>query len=237
MSEERRNGIKIGSKKVLEQITRNKSSIEGPATILGVEWFDVTSFGAFSFCRGGWIGGQSSIGRFCSIAPGVTIGPTEHKTSLLTTSTFLNSSSWESAEAKDYCDRNRANIERALTKMREPETRNQKRVTIGNDVWIGQGALVRKGVSVGDGAVVGANSVVSRDVAPYEIVSGVPAQTMRYRFDKETIENLCHARWWDFSLNSLDGIDWSDPVSASYELRRRRESGTFELANYPRLGE
>lgn len=54
-------------------------------------------------------------------------------------------------------------------------------VTIGNDVWLGTGAVVLRGVTIGDGAVVGANSVVTKDVQPYEIVGGVPAKTIGRR--------------------------------------------------------
>lgn len=48
-------------------------------------------------------------------------------------------------------------------------------VTIGADVWLGAGSTVLPGVGVGDGAVVAAGAVVTRDVAPYSIVAGVPA--------------------------------------------------------------
>lgn len=54
-------------------------------------------------------------------------------------------------------------------------------IHIGQDVWIGRGCAILGGVTIGDGAVVGANSVVTRDVEPYAIVAGVPAQVLRYR--------------------------------------------------------
>ncbi|MRT33049.1 acetyltransferase, partial [Xylella fastidiosa subsp. multiplex] len=60
--------------------------------------------------------------------------------------------------------------------------RRAKRVVIGHDVWIGHGATILPGVTVGNGAVIGAGAVVSKDVAPYTIVGGVPARLIRERF-------------------------------------------------------
>jgi acetyltransferase-like isoleucine patch superfamily enzyme len=54
-------------------------------------------------------------------------------------------------------------------------------VTIGNDVWIGTGAVILAGVHVGDGAIVGAGAVVTRDVAANTIVAGIPARVMGER--------------------------------------------------------
>jgi len=56
-----------------------------------------------------------------------------------------------------------------------------KGITIGNDVWIGAGACVLDGVRIGDGAVVAAGAVVNADVAPRDIVGGVPAKRIGAR--------------------------------------------------------
>jgi acetyltransferase-like isoleucine patch superfamily enzyme len=58
-----------------------------------------------------------------------------------------------------------------------------KGVEIGPDVWIGTGAKILDGVRVGRGAVVGAGAVVTGDVAPYDVVAGVPARKIRSRLD------------------------------------------------------
>ena len=59
-------------------------------------------------------------------------------------------------------------------------------IVIGDDVWIGTGAMILSGVTVGQGAVIAAGSVVTKDVEPYAIVGGVPARLIRYRFDEAT---------------------------------------------------
>ena len=77
-------------------------------------------------------------------------------------------------------------------------------IVVGNDVWIGRGAKVLGGVTIGDGAVVGAYSVVTKDVEPYSIVAGHPAQHRRFRFEPEVRAALLRIAWWN----------WSDAVLA-----------------------
>ena len=76
--------------------------------------------------------------------------------------------------------------------------RRGDRVIVGNDVWIGHAAILLPGVTVGDGAVIGAGAVVSRDVAPYTIVGGVPARVIRKRFDDAIAASLRRIAWWDW---------------------------------------
>lgn len=63
-------------------------------------------------------------------------------------------------------------------------------ITVGDDVWIGFGATVMDGVTVGRGAIIGARAVVTHDVAPYEIVAGVPAKRIGVRFNRSLIDRL-----------------------------------------------
>jgi putative colanic acid biosynthesis acetyltransferase WcaF len=57
----------------------------------------------------------------------------------------------------------------------------RKKIAIGNYVWIAAGAFIHPGVKIGDGAVIGARAVVTRDVAPWTIVSGNPAKFIKAR--------------------------------------------------------
>src|SRR3989338_3603138 len=54
-------------------------------------------------------------------------------------------------------------------------------IVVGDDVWIGEKAIILKSVTIGEGAVVGAGSVVTKDVPPYSIVVGNPAHVVAYR--------------------------------------------------------
>lgn len=70
-------------------------------------------------------------------------------------------------------------------------------VRIGNDVWIGNNVSIMEGVTIGDGAVLAAGAVVTKDVAPYSIVGGVPARLLRMRFTDEQRQYLMDTKWWD----------------------------------------
>lgn len=73
-----------------------------------------------------------------------------------------------------------------------------KNTTIGHDVWIATGCIIKQGVKIGDGAVIGAGSFVNKDVEPYSIVVGTPAVHLKYR-DCKKIENKLNAsRYWEF---------------------------------------
>ncbi|WP_368184962.1 CatB-related O-acetyltransferase [Aestuariibius sp. HNIBRBA575] len=74
---------------------------------------------------------------------------------------------------------------------------------IGNDVWIGQGARIMPGAQIADGCIVGAGAVVSGNVAPYSSVAGNPAQTIRSRFDPETIAALLDIQWWHWPIEVI----------------------------------
>ena len=70
---------------------------------------------------------------------------------------------------------------------------------IGHDVWVGSEAMLMAGVTVGSGAVIAARAVVTKDVPPYTIVGGNPAQVIRKRFDEPTIAKLLALKWWDWT--------------------------------------
>ena len=75
--------------------------------------------------------------------------------------------------------------------------RRERRVEIGNDVWIGHNVVIMGNVTIGDGAVIGSSSVVTKDIPPFAIAVGNPAKIIRYRFDEKTIEALQNIAWWN----------------------------------------
>jgi hypothetical protein len=76
-------------------------------------------------------------------------------------------------------------------------------VVIGSDVWIGTGVTILDGVTVGDGAIIGAGCVLTRNVAPYSIVAGVPGRVIGLRFDAALVDRLLALRWWEFDLRKV----------------------------------
>ena len=76
--------------------------------------------------------------------------------------------------------------------------------SISSHVWIGANVLILNGVHIGDGAVIASGAVVTRDVAPYSIVGGVPAKEIRKRFSDEEISFLLRHPFWEQSDNWIE---------------------------------
>ncbi|THV11834.1 DapH/DapD/GlmU-related protein [Rhizobium rhizophilum] len=131
----------------------------------------------------------ATVGKFANIAAAVRINATNHPTWRPTLHHFTY-------RAADYFDG-------AENDHDFFAWRRGNRVEIGHDVWIGHGATVLPGVTVGDGAVIGAGAVVSRDVAPYTIVGGVPARLIRERFPKSVAERMQALAWWNWDHDRL----------------------------------
>lgn len=79
-----------------------------------------------------------------------------------------------------------------------------KKVVIGNDVWLGRGVTVVQGVHIGDGARAAAGAVITHDVPPYAVVGGVPARIIKYRFNEEQIKKLEVIQWWNWSVEKIN---------------------------------
>ena len=129
------------------------------------------------------------IGKFCSIASGTKFlfNCANHTLKSLSTYTFpLFYEDW---------DLNKSDVATAWD--------NKGDIVIGNDVWIGYEAIVMAGIHIGDGAIIASRAVVTKDVPPYTIVGGVPARTIRKRFDEETVRKLEALKWWDWPLEKI----------------------------------
>jgi acetyltransferase-like isoleucine patch superfamily enzyme len=140
-----------------------------------------SSIGNHSFVQKHSVVMNAAIGKFCSIASKVSIGLGAHPTTMVSSHPAFYS------------------VTQPLTRSfcRTDSFPPFKRIEIGHDVWIGQGAMIIDGLKVGTGAVVAAGAIVTKDVPPYAIVGGVPAKVIKYRFNEEVREKLLTSKWWE----------------------------------------
>lgn len=129
---------------------------------------------------------HTTVGSFCSIASGGSIGGGAHPTD------------WISSSPVFY---NKGNV--LKTNFANTTFKEYAETIIGNDVWIGAKSLIKGGVTIGDGAIVAMGSVVTKDIPPYEIWGGNPAKCIRKRFDDETIARLLELKWWNWDEEKL----------------------------------
>ena len=78
--------------------------------------------------------------------------------------------------------------------------------TIGDGAWIGMRAMLMPGVTIGEGAIIAAGAVVTRNVAPYAVVGGNPAQVIKKRFGDAVIERLLAMQIYDLPAEKFEQI-------------------------------
>ncbi len=198
--------------------------------------FDIGEIGAYSYLGGGntIFRNVDKIGRFCSIASNITAGQVEHPTNELSTH-YLFQGFWGRYDhVKEFYERTPA-VAKSRMSFNQKYGDDNNKISIGNDVWIGEGVFIRRGVTIGDGAVIGARSVVVKNVKPYEIVAGIPAKHIRYRFEPKIIAKLMDLQWWNYGLYLVEGIDFTDVSSAVEEMEDRVGSGLVESPNFSKV--
>lgn len=146
-----------------------------------------------------------SIGRYCSINGTARIY-NNHPLECVTTHPFIDYasfSSWENyIQKRELVNKFGTYWNNAV--YEDSPIRNNRPVTIGNDVWIGANVVILPGVSIGDGAIIAAGAVVTKDVADYAIVGGVPAKLIKYRFTEDQIHKLQQIKWWEWLHKEIE---------------------------------
>lgn len=125
--------------------------------------------------------GFNKIGDFCAIGPEVSLQARNHNT---------NKPSMQQVFYKDL--------------IGEENPSEENPIEIGNDVWIGNRAIILPGVEIGNGAIIGAGAVVTKDVQDFEIVGGVPAQNIGWRYEKEVRDKMKKIEWWNWSEDKIE---------------------------------
>ena len=129
------------------------------------------------------LGGEVSVGRYCSIAGNVHYFGANHPMDSVSTSAYFYNKNLSKHDVKDVL---------------------RSKLEIGNDVWIGYGVIITCGCKqIGTGAVIGAGSVVTHDVPEYAIVAGNPARVIRYRGTDESRILMIDSKWWERELEDV----------------------------------
>lgn len=151
-----------------------------------------------------------SIGRFCSINDTAHIW-NNHPLDYVSTHPFLDHPMfypWEKQAQREKAFLQYGKyFENAA--FEDSPLRKNLPVVIENDVWIGANVVILPGVHIGNGAILAAGSVVTHDVGAYEIVGGVPAKLIRYRYSPEKIKQFQAIEWWNWEIAEIE---------ANYEL-------------------
>jgi phosphonate metabolism protein (transferase hexapeptide repeat family) len=175
---------KLAETFVHETVRLREAKVGRRCEVLSHTRIEYASLGDYSYLGENCDVADAAIGKFTAIANSVRIGAPNHPMGRPSQHRFTYVPEYYEADAtrdRDFFADRRAD-----------------RVTIGNDCWIGHAAIILPGVTVGDGAVIAAGAVVSRDVAPYTVVGGVPARPIRQRFPDAIAERLTRIAWWDW---------------------------------------
>lgn len=188
-----------------------------------------SAMGAFSYAQD-WLVPKFKVGRYCSLAAGLSVMGNSHPTDwAMTSPVFFDPT--PAPGLRDYLVHERQ-AERFPLEAYQPLPHP---ITIGNDVWIGQRVMIKGGVAIGDGAVIGAGSVVTKDVPPYAIVGGAPARLIRMRFAPEVVARFVALQPWRFGPDDLQPLGVTDPAAFLDRLEAKIAAGQITPLSFDLL--
>ena len=181
---------KLGEQPFIDPAAQVKASTLGRYTEVGARTRLLESeLGDYSYIVNDGDMAYTTAGKFCSIAAMTRINPGNHPM-------------WRASQAH-FTYRASAYFEGEADEESFFDWRRSHRVILGNDVWIGHGAIILPGRRIGDGAVVAAGAIVTKDVPAYAIVAGNPARVIKPRFPEAVAQRLLKLAWWDWSHDEL----------------------------------
>ena len=145
--------------------------------------------GDYSYCDRFADIANATVGKFSNIAAYVRIGATDHP--------------MEKASLHHFHYRSADYFDDAADDDAWFDHRRTRRTVIGHDTWLGHGAQVRPDVTIGHGAVVAGGAIVTKDVAPYTIVAGIPAVPLCARYAPGIADRISAIAWWDWPHDRL----------------------------------
>lgn len=215
---ERRIGIRRAGQRDHDHIIFPKSvTVEAYCSFPAqLEFYDL---GAFSYAETGEYLGRIKVGRYTSIASDVEFFGERHPSEWVTQSMITYDFGYPGLAAAHL------DFGGGFPPPAEFPDRFGGPVVIGHDVWIGRHVQVARGVTIGHGAVIAAGAVVTKDVAPYSIVGGVPAKPIRPRFPAPLAQMLLDSEWWDYLPTVLWEFGFTNPERFCLRLAEAKAAG------------
>ena len=171
----------------------------GPVALAPNNYISRVKIDAYSFVAEHACIANLTMGRYCTICNNAESGIGRHDINNLSTSpAFLFTPNFIMSHPP---------IKR-MNQVQKHKQEDYNEVTLGHDVYVGPHACIINDVTIGTGAVIEAGSIITHDVPPYAIVSGVGGGKdshgiiKGYRFSDEVISDLLELKWWEYDLQS-----------------------------------
>ncbi len=193
----------------------------------------IPTMGSFSYTSSD-LPSDIRIGRYCSIARGLSIIGTNHPTEFLSSAPFTYNQRDYVIFAQCLADSGVQDFSR-LYKIPKSRPNRKEMPVIGDDVWVGEDVMLARGITLGTGCIIGAGAVVTKSVAPYCIVGGNPARPIRMRFPEHLVDRLLRSQWWRYKFSDFARLRYDNVALFLDGLAQGVEGGEIRPFDPPRF--